>query len=66
MAVGNEQVLATTAQELVEYATRHHLIEAADRIWAYNAVLAAVDAEGPAAPRPWTRPADEDLSLIHI
>ena len=60
MAVGNEQVLATTAQELVEYATRHHLIEAADRVWAYNAVLAAVGAEGPAAPRPWTQPADED------
>lgn len=46
---------------LVEYASAHAMIEAADKTWAYNAVLEAVGATGPApAFSAW---ADESFDL---
>ena len=61
MAVTDEVIGATTAA-LADYACLTGMIDAADRIWAYNTILDEMGAEGPAPAEGWVlaEPATND------
>ena len=61
MAVTDEVIGATTAA-LADYACLTGMIDAADRVWAYNTILDEMGAEGPAPAEGWVlaEPAADD------
>lgn len=48
----------TTLEALVDYAVAHGLIDAADRLWAYNQLLAQLGVAGPGPDASWQYPFD--------
>lgn len=68
MAVATNTQLRDAIQALVGYAVAHGLVDAEDRVWAYNATLECAGATGPAPKEAWVldggAPADEDLDAL--
>ena len=68
MAVATDTQLRDAIQALVGYAVAHGLVDAEDRVWAYNATLECAGATGPAPKEAWVldggAPAGTDLDAL--
>ena len=68
MAVATDTQLRDAIQALVGYAVAHGLVDADDRVWAYNATLECAGATGPAPEEAWVldggAPAGTDLDAL--
>ena len=68
MAVATDTQLRDAIQALVGYAVAHGLVDAEDRVWAYNATLECAGATGPAPEEAWVlgggAPAGTDLDAL--